>query len=263
MSYEFSLVLFTTLTQFAVGLAVFSAWKNHPCTRTSNEKNINRSDSRRKDWEAVFILASVGLVASLFHLAQPLRAFEALSHLGNSWLSREALLFTIFTALALLNVYKENRILAVVTAFTGVAGIVAQGFTYAPAAMPAINNAAPLLLFFLSSLALGAAAGQLNGSQTFTTILATACVCLVVILLLIPCLWTSGNAVMQATAELWLQSLMFWLGVLLILTTFFLSIRSSQYKVTPLIILFCGIFLTRLVFFGGTVHTAANLGMPY
>jgi len=200
----------------------------------------------------------------MFHLAQPLRAMEALGNLSVSWLSREGLIFGLFTVLALVNALRESRCLAVLAALCGVAAVVAQGMTYAPAALPAVSNGVPMLLFLLSALALGALSGQVNGSHDFGTAFRVSCAALVAVLLIVPCLWTSGGTVMQASAALWMQSWMFWAGLGLTTLAFIISLRSGAEAAMPCLLLTLGgVVLTRIIFFGGVVHTAVNLGMPY
>ena len=50
----------------------------------------------------VFVLASLGLVASFFHLGRPERAWRAASQWRTSWLSREVIVLPAFIAAALL-----------------------------------------------------------------------------------------------------------------------------------------------------------------
>lgn len=85
MTAEWPLIAFTVLSQLAAGLAVFLALPGRPASRTG--------------WLSVFVVGAAGLLASLFHLGQPLRAASALNGLGTSWLSAEGLLFGVFTAL--------------------------------------------------------------------------------------------------------------------------------------------------------------------
>ena len=264
MNYEFPLVIFTVLTQFAVGLALFAAFKSLSCAGSTAKECEDISAWRSKDWFAAFLLAAFGLGASMFHLAQPLRAMEALGNLSVSWLSREGLIFGLFTVLALVNALRESRCLAVLAALCGLAGIVAQGMTYAPAAMPAVSNGVPMLIFMLTALALGSSAGQVNGSHDFSTAFRVSSASLVAVLLIVPCLWTSGGTVMQASAALWMQSWMFWAGLGLTALAFIVSLRAGAEASIPcLLLVLGGVALTRIIFFGGVVHTAVNLGMPY
>lgn len=92
----------------------------------------------------------------------------------------------------------------------------------------------------------------------------TACFALVAVLLIVPCLWTSGGSVMQASAQLWMQSWMFWAGLGLLALAFIVALSSGADAAMPCLVLALGgVVLTRIVFFTGTVHTAVNLGMPY
>lgn len=50
----------------------------------------------------VVLMVTAGMLASVAHLARPLRAPRSLAHLGSSWLSREILVVSAFWALAVL-----------------------------------------------------------------------------------------------------------------------------------------------------------------
>lgn len=50
----------------------------------------------------VVLMVTAGMLASIAHLARPLRAPRSLAHLGSSWLSREILVVSAFWALAVL-----------------------------------------------------------------------------------------------------------------------------------------------------------------
>lgn len=50
----------------------------------------------------VVLMVTTGMLASIAHLARPLRAPRSLAHLGSSWLSREILVVSAFWALAAL-----------------------------------------------------------------------------------------------------------------------------------------------------------------
>lgn len=51
---------------------------------------------------AVVLMVTAGMLASIAHLARPLRAPRSLAHLGSSWLSREILVVSAFWTLAVL-----------------------------------------------------------------------------------------------------------------------------------------------------------------
>ncbi len=73
----------------------------------------------------VVLMVTAGMLASIAHLARPLRAPRSLAHLGGSWLSREILVVSAFWALAVLWLVCE---LGGAGAFGGAAGAAARGF---------------------------------------------------------------------------------------------------------------------------------------
>ncbi len=178
----------------------------------------------------------------------------ALNGLGHSWLSREGLVFGLFVLLLLLAALRPGRAATALPA----APLVVQGFTYAPVSLPAVSNGFPLLLFALTALTLGTAFGaETPGPQRLTICL------LLVVLLIVPCLWASGSAVMQETAALWRQSAGFWAGLVLTAAALVLSLVRRTAAPAQGVLLFCGALLVRVTFFSATVHTATHLGMPY
>lgn len=254
MNYEFPLVFFTVLTQLAVGVAVFAALKElglPACT-------ADGARSTRKDWLMVAAAALLGLTASLFHLAHPLRAATALDNLGVSWLSREGLVFGLFAGLACLNCVKANRALAVAAALTGCAGIAMQGMTYAVISMPAISNGVPMLLFALASLSMGAVV-----RQGMDKTLRVALILLIASLLAVPVISSMGGTVLRATAQAWLESPLFWAGLALLAAAFGLTFAKKRHASIEIACVLCAVFLSRIVFFRDTLHTASMLGMPY
>lgn len=83
---EVPLICFTTLSPAAVGAGAFAL-------------------PLGGGWALAFIvvlMVTAGMLASVAHLARPLRAPRSLAHLGGSWLSREILVVSAFWALAVL-----------------------------------------------------------------------------------------------------------------------------------------------------------------
>lgn len=83
---EVPLICFTTLSPAAVGAGAFAL-------------------PLGGGWAlafAVVLMVTAGMLASIAHLARPLRAPRSLAHLGSSWLSREILVVSAFWALAAL-----------------------------------------------------------------------------------------------------------------------------------------------------------------
>ena len=83
---EVPLICFTTLSPAAVGAGAFALPLGGGWTLAF----------------AVVLMVTAGMLASVAHLARPLRAPRSLAHLGGSWLSREILVVSAFWALAVL-----------------------------------------------------------------------------------------------------------------------------------------------------------------
>ncbi len=87
---EAPLIAFTLCTPAAVGVAVLASmlgfWSPGGCTLLMSAASL--------------ALATVGMLASVFHLAKPMRAPFSLRHLKSSWLSREIVAVAVFWAFA-------------------------------------------------------------------------------------------------------------------------------------------------------------------
>src|SRR5512140_3085429 len=90
---EWALIVFTILMQLAVGaLLVLQV------LRTVIVRQNGEAANRLPDLAlfALVPIVGVALLASLFHLANPIGAPRALANIGTSWLSREILLSVLF-----------------------------------------------------------------------------------------------------------------------------------------------------------------------
>ena len=83
---EVPLICFTTLSPAAVGAGAFALPLGGGAAVAA----------------VVALMVTAGMLASVAHLARPLRAPRSLAHLGGSWLSREILVVSAFWALAVL-----------------------------------------------------------------------------------------------------------------------------------------------------------------
>ncbi len=257
MNSEMPLVFFTVLTQLGAGLTLFGAWRT-----------VRGGTAPRALWLAALAAAGLGLAVSTLHLSSPFRAAEALRGLDHSWLSREGLAFGALCALLAVNVWKPGRAAALLAGLCALAGLLMQGLTYAPVSMPAIANGLPFALFTLTALSLGACCADSLNEGGEDSLEGARKVCLLLLLLCTvcpPCLWASGGAVMQDTAALWLASAPFWIGTGLIAAALVLTFVGGTVGARRLqaVMLLGVVVLTRMTFFGATVHTAARLGMPY
>ncbi len=124
-----------------------------------------------------FVFVLVGIVASVFHLGQPLRALNVFSGLGSSWLSREILFIGLFALCALAYVILAKldkdmsaKIVGIVGVLCGIAAIACTSLAYMQPGVPAWDSLTTPLQFFLTALVCGiplygALAATLGGAK--------------------------------------------------------------------------------------------------
>jgi DMSO reductase anchor subunit len=254
---ELPLVTFTVLSQAAIGLTLLRA-----ACAVSGET----APAGRAEWQLVAGLMLAGLVGSLFHLGHPLSAPTALKHLGTAWLSREVLFAGLFAGVTVYAALLRGGLaLGWIAAILGLCVIGSAGMTYAPPALPAVNNALPAVFFLLSAVILGAGFGSwfVSGQGLMLRVFTTALVVALVLYLVIPCVWLSGSTVMRMTAQAWLASGLYWahVGVLAVSLAVVLKMKSIPAWLPVLTLL--GELAGRAGFFADTIHTAANIGALY
>lgn len=155
--YELPLVLFTIIGQWAVGLVAALV------VLEAVVPDVAKSPEVRRSGIAVFPLICLALVAAFFHLGYPLGAYNVLSNLATSWLSREILATNIFAALSLAYScawYKGlayRRPCGLLTLIAGIVLIFASAKVYMLPAHPLWNNWHTPLAFYASAFALGTA----------------------------------------------------------------------------------------------------------
>ena len=261
-SIEIPLVVFTVLSQAAIGLTLMRA------VRTASG---GAGDNPAMEWRMIAGLMLVGLVASLFHLGHPLDAPTALKHLGTAWLSREVLLSGMFMALAGLAAVTMGvggaPASAWLGAFLGLGAIGCAGMTYAPPALPALNNALPTAFFLASAVILGSGFGSWFAGEgrgpLMVRIFMTGVVVGLVLYLIVPCVWASGGEVMRMTAQAWFDSMFYWTHIGILAVGLAVVWQSQTIPVWLPVLMLLGELLGRAGFFADTIHTAANIGGLY
>jgi formate dehydrogenase iron-sulfur subunit len=145
------LVVMTVLTQLSVG-ALSTIWILQLLGKNT-----------RLNLAALGSLAVGGLAlnASTLHLGRPIHAYRALKMWRRSWLSREVLMFSSFSAMAAayagslwLNLHISSAF-GGLTALLGAAGITASACIYLVRARPAWNSKHTIVEFFLTGALLG------------------------------------------------------------------------------------------------------------
>lgn len=262
---ELPLILFTLLTQLAVGLAVFAALRQWVAVEGPSTKSLN-------EWIAILALIGLGVIAAFFHLGKPLGAIRMLTNIGSAWLSREILTFAIFGALTAVSLYMvytkaPNGWLFKLTALVGLLAVFSTGMAYAGKAMDAINNLLPLVFFMLTVFTLGPAVAayfvEEKSHGLLTSILFPTLLASLIVRFAVPFIWLSGNAVMKGTGQNFLASPLHWLHLAALLVGLFFVRNGKNIPIWLPIVLLIGELLGRIAFFVLVVNSGANLGGVY
>ncbi len=260
------LVVMTVLTQLAVG-AFATIWLLQLL-----------GGSTRLGAAAVtsLVVAALALNASIFHLGRPVHAYRALKMWKRSWLSREVLLFTAFSAVAgayaaaLWFALPGGLVLGGVTTLFGAAGVTASACIYRVPSRPAWNTRYTLLQFNLTAAALGplfaAAVGASDERWVTLAAAAMAAAQLLLVALRFFRLIASGSIELQGTARLLsttLQSRFIARGLLVVLGGVVLPLVASHPAVlgAALVLALGGEILGRYLFFVSVVPK--HMATPY
>jgi anaerobic dimethyl sulfoxide reductase subunit C (anchor subunit) len=156
---EWQLVSFTILTQAAVGtFVVFGA------ITLFLPPFLAESLIQRVSW-LVLVFLILGVTSAFLHLSQPFNSLLALSHLNQSWLSREAILGMIFCLLvAILLVLSWIgldgtlwlHLMIILDILSGLALVYGISRLYMLRTVPAWNHLGTPASFFTTTLLLGA-----------------------------------------------------------------------------------------------------------
>ncbi|MCC6190069.1 MAG: dimethyl sulfoxide reductase anchor subunit [Anaerolineales bacterium] len=159
---EWSLIIFTILTQMAVGAFVVLGIVHFFAVRQAGEAEADRlSDRALLAIGPVLVLA---LIVSLFHLGNPLNAYRAVANVASSWLSREILASVLFTAVGAvfavmqwrkLGSFTLRAVIAAGAAVIGLFQVYSMSMVYQLPTQPAWNTIATPIAFFATALLLG------------------------------------------------------------------------------------------------------------
>ncbi len=159
---EWSLIIFTLLTQLAVGMFLVVCTANIVCISKSG--SFATKEIAEKIMLSIIVALMLAIIASFFHIGKPKSAAYAISHFSKSWLSREIaflLLFTFFTAISLVirhlgsGSHLFHEILTVITGIIGITAILSMAKIYMLDTVPVWNNFSTPIQFISSSLILG------------------------------------------------------------------------------------------------------------
>lgn len=159
---DWSLIIFTILTQMAVGSFIVLGVVYFFAKRKAGEAEADRLSDRAL--LAIGPILVLGAIASLFHLGTPLNAYRAVSNLGSSWLSREILLTVTFIVIGgvfaimqwrKLATPQARTVVAWVAAVVGIALVYAMSNVYMLRTTPGWDTAYTPIMFFTTAFLLG------------------------------------------------------------------------------------------------------------
>jgi len=157
-----SLVFFTLFAQAAFGLVVSLAIV---AAGRQRARRIVYTNVRTMVTGIALLLMAAALVFSFFHLGSPEKAFYAVSNLRYSWLSREILMVSVFSAVLLIWYIMQktdaagrlaNRYMRSLSVLAGALMVYTMARLYMVPTIPVWDSARTLVLFYSSGLLLGA-----------------------------------------------------------------------------------------------------------
>jgi anaerobic dimethyl sulfoxide reductase subunit C (anchor subunit) len=163
--HDWALITFTILGQMSVGAFWVLGVMHTYALRKAGMQEADRLADRSL-W-AIFAVMVLALVASLFHLGNPLNAPRAITNVATSWLSREILFGVLFAALGWLFVllqwrkigsFRLRNILAIVAAVVGLGLVYVMSRVYMLPTQPAWDTFATPISFFATTFLLGSLA---------------------------------------------------------------------------------------------------------
>ena len=162
---ELALIAFTILSQMSVGAFVVLGIVNLYAVRKAGEAEADRMSDRAL--LAIGPVLVLGIIASFFHLGNPLNAPLAVLNSGSSWLSREIAFVVVFSILGAVFAFMQwrklgtmqvRRSLAVVTAVIGLAQVVSMAMVYMLPTQPYWNTLGTVVAFLSTAFLLGSLA---------------------------------------------------------------------------------------------------------
>lgn len=155
---EWSLVVFTLLSQAGAGLVLYKAWLRLP--------DYKLTPAERHEGTALLTAAVLLIVAMAFsglHLGRPRRAFGALTNLRSSWLSREILLALLLLGVTLTAWRTASEIAFWSATVAAVAYVAGMAQVYRQRTVPSWNRRGMLSDFLSTSVMLGLASSAFIG----------------------------------------------------------------------------------------------------
>lgn len=158
--HDYPLIIFTLCQQFAIGTFLLTGLILLKQRFASIDGLVV---SRRFFW--IISLMVIGLLASTFHLGQPLRGMNAFNRLGSAWLSNEVFITGLFImsggifwllAMNQPDAINRRRLFLFITILLGLGLLAAMSKLYMMDTVPSWNNCYTPLSFTASTILGGA-----------------------------------------------------------------------------------------------------------
>ena len=162
MKNEWSLILFTLLTQIAVGSFIVVAGLN--IYSISKAVTILPREFMLNILYIILALVILAMISSFLHLGKPRNSFYALTNIGSSWLSREILFVVLFVGAVLIYTFIEytmmettklKSILTILGLLFGLFAVFSMAKLYKLETVPAWNSFNTFIQFYSTAIILG------------------------------------------------------------------------------------------------------------
>jgi anaerobic dimethyl sulfoxide reductase subunit C (anchor subunit) len=162
---EWALIIFTVVLQMAVGSFVILGGVHFFASRRSGIDAADKLSDRAL--LAIGPVVVFGLIVTLLHLGNPLKAPGAILNVGTSWLSREILLSLLFSVGGAIFAFMQWRklstptvrnVVGLVVAVVGIALVYSMAMIYRLFSVPAWDTLATPVTFFITTFLLGSLA---------------------------------------------------------------------------------------------------------
>lgn len=265
MEHSMSLVIFTFLSQLAIGAFATLFFLDVFKQKVSNRSTFISLIS-------ILVISAVAVVVSLFHLGHPFAAYKAILNFGDSWLTREIVFFPLFILFviiyALAKTMQQKQVTGWLTIVLGIITIYSTAMIYTIPSVPAWNNGTTMAAFFTTALLLGPIFIQLLLSileknyvnfSLYTTVVAGLTVLFNMINLSI---LNGGIPAAAETAQLLLASPLFWSKIIFLIAAVIIAgnlfIKKKNVSLSSVSIIFaCFLvaeFIGRMLFYSSGVH---------
>lgn len=187
--HELPLLLFTLLLQGSVGITLWLALLH------------TRNAPPRGGLLLAFMMACIGLLASMLHMGYPLNAMNALRHVASSWLSREVVFASLYLGAlglcTLLALWRKpgGRLLLPLAALFGVIDVYCMAQIYRHTSVITWQHINTLILFAGTAGIVGAVYAALSAPDMRTrrvTLVVMVVALVVLVRLLVQPLWMSS-----------------------------------------------------------------------